>query len=280
MITGARGTGQLAIDGGQPVRATPFPQWPIAGEREEQLLLEVLHSGRWEALGGDKVTTFAARFAAFQGARFGTCVPNGTMALELALRAVGVGPGDEVITTPYTFIATASAALGLGAKPIFVDIVPGACNIDPTRIADAITSRTKAILPVHIGGQPADLDGVLEVADQHGIPVVEDAAQAWGAAWQGRPVGALGALGTFSFQASKNLTAGEGGIVVTNDEALNERCWSLHNVARTTTMLGIHDDLRAHAPTRPRARGRGAGRGGARPARRLSSPRGARPRQR
>jgi len=232
MITGARGTGQLAIDGGQPVRATPFPQWPIAGEREEQLLLEVLHSGRWGALGGDKVTTFAARFAAFQGARFGTCVPNGTMALELALRAVGVGPGDEVITTPYTFIATASAALGLGAKPIFVDIVPGTCNIDPARIADAITSRTKAILPVHIGGQPADLDGVLEVADQHGIPVVEDAAQAWGAAWQGRPVGALGTLGTFSFQASKNLTAGEGGIVVTNDEALNERCWSLHNVGR------------------------------------------------
>jgi len=232
MITGARDTGQLAIDGGQPVRATPFPQWPIAGEREEQLLLGVLHSGRWGALGGDKVTTFAAQFAAFQGARFGTCVPNGTMALELALRSVGVGPRDEVITTPYTFIATASAALGLGAKPIFVDIVPGTCNTDPARIADAITSRTKAILPVHIGGQPADLDGVLEVAGQHGIPVVEDAAQAWGAAWQGRPVGALGALGTFSFQASKNLTAGEGGIVVTNDEVLSERCWSLHNVGR------------------------------------------------
>jgi len=232
VITGMRGTGRLAIDGGQPVRATPFPQWPIAGEREEQLLLEVLHSGRWGALGGDKVTTFAARFAAFQGAQFGTCVPNGTMALELALRAVGVGPGDEVITTPYTFIATASAALGLGAKPIFVDILPGTGNIDPARIGAAVTSRTKAIVPVHIGGQPADLDGVLDVAGRHGVPIVEDAAQAWGAAWRGQPVGAIGDIGTFSFQASKNLTAGEGGIVVTNDEALGERCWSLHNVGR------------------------------------------------
>ncbi|MFN8515305.1 MAG: DegT/DnrJ/EryC1/StrS family aminotransferase [Chloroflexia bacterium] len=224
--------GQLAVDGGQPVRTKPFPAWPIWGEREEQLLLEVLHSGNWGTLTGDKVTTFAAQFAAFQGARFGICVPNGTMALELALRAVGVGPGDEVITTPYTFIATASAALGLGAKPIFVDIDPATGNLDPAQVAPAITSRTKAILPVHIGGNPADLDGLLDVANQHGIPVVEDACQAWGAAWRGRPVGAIGALGTFSFQASKNVTAGEGGIVVTNDDALHDRCWSLHNVGR------------------------------------------------
>jgi len=224
--------GQLAVDGGQPVRTKPFPAWPIWGEREEQLLLEVLHSGHWGTLTGDKVTTFAAQFAAFQGARFGICVPNGTMALELSLRAVGVGPGDEVITTPYTFIATASAALGLGAKPIFVDIDPATGNLDPARVAPAITSRTKAILPVHIGGNPADLDGLLDVANQHGIPLVEDACQAWGATWRGRPVGAIGALGTFSFQASKNVTAGEGGIVITNDDALHDRCWSLHNVGR------------------------------------------------
>ncbi len=227
-----RQTNRLAIDGGQAVRTTPFPAWPIAGEREEQLLLEVLHSGNWGALSGDKVDTFAAQFAAFQGAKYGVCVPNGTMALELALRAVGVQPGDEVITTSYTFIATASAALGLGAKPVFVDIDPDTCNIDPAKIEAAITKKTKAILPVHIGGQPADLDGVREVAARHGIPVVEDAAQAWGAAWNGQPVGALGALGTFSFQASKNLTAGEGGIVLTNDDELYERCWSLHNVGR------------------------------------------------
>src|SRR5687767_15991778 len=114
-------TSRLAIDGGEPVRTEPFPGWPVFDEREERLLLEVLHSGKWGELTGDKVTTFAARFAAYQGAAFGICVPNGTMAIQLGLRALGVGPGDEVITTPYTFIATASAALLLGAKPVFVD---------------------------------------------------------------------------------------------------------------------------------------------------------------
>jgi dTDP-4-amino-4,6-dideoxygalactose transaminase len=232
MVGETTGAERLAIDGGRPVRTTPFPTWPVWGEREEQLLLEVLRSGDWGTLSGDKVTTFAAQFAAFQGARFGVCVPNGTVALELALRAVGVGPGDEVITTPYTFIATASAALGLGAKPVFVDIDPATGNLDPARIAPAITRRTRAILPVHLGGQPADLDGVLDVAGRHGIPVVEDACQAWGAEWRGRGVGPLGALGTFSFQSSKNITAGEGGIVLTDDEALYDRCWSLHNAGR------------------------------------------------
>lgn len=223
---------RLAVEGGEPVRTSPFPQWPVADEREERLLLEVLHSGKWGELTGDKVTIFAARFAEFQGARFGTCVPNGTMALELGLRALSVGPGDEIITTPYTFIATASAALLLGAKPVFVDIDPATCNIDPGQIAPAITARTKAIVPVHIGGQPADLDGVLAVAQQHGLRVLEDACQAWGAEWRGRRVGAIGDLGAFSFQASKNITAGEGGIVVTSDPSLSELCWSLHNVGR------------------------------------------------
>ncbi|MGH2531522.1 MAG: DegT/DnrJ/EryC1/StrS family aminotransferase [Thermomicrobiales bacterium] len=223
---------RLAVDGGEPVRTAPFPRWPVADEREERLLLEVLHSGAWGELSGDKVATFAARFAEYQGARFGICVPNGTMALELGLRAVGVGPGDEVITTPYTFIATASAALLLGAKPVFVDVDPATCTIDPARIAPAITERTKAIVPVHVAGQPADMDGVLTVAREHGLRVVEDACQAWGAEWRGQRVGAIGDLGAFSFQAGKNITAGEGGIVVTNDPALAELCWSLHNVGR------------------------------------------------
>ncbi len=223
---------RLAVEGGSPVRTTPFPAWPVADGREERLLLEVLHSGKWGELSGDKVTTFAARFAAYQGATFGTCVPNGTMALELGLRAIGVGPGDEVITTPYTFIATASAALLLGAKPIFVDIDPATCNIDPARIAAAVSSRTKAIIPVHLAGQPADMDGILHVAAEHGLRVLEDASQAWGAEWRGRRVGAIGDLGTFSFQAGKNITGGEGGIIVTNDPALSDLCWSLHNVGR------------------------------------------------
>ncbi len=220
------------MDGGDPVRTAPYPAWPVFDEREERLLLEVLRSGKWGEIGGDKVTTFAARFAAYQGARFGVCVPNGTMAVQLGLKALGVGPGDEVITTPYTFIATASAALLLGAKPVFVDVAPETCNIDPDRIAPAVTPRTKAIVPVHIGGQPADMDGVLAVAAQHGLRVLEDACQAWGAEWKGSRVGALGDLGCFSFQAGKNINAGEGGIVVTNDEELAELCWSLHNVGR------------------------------------------------
>jgi dTDP-4-amino-4,6-dideoxygalactose transaminase len=223
---------RLAIDGGDPVRTAPFPKWPTFDEREERLLLEVLHSGHWGELTGDKVTTFAARFAAYQGARFGVCVPNGTMAIQLGLKALGVGPGDEVITTPYTFVATPSAALLLGAKPVFVDIDPATCNIDPAKIAPAITARTKAIVPVHIGGQPADMDGVLAVAREHGLRVLEDACQAWGAEWRGQRVGAIGDLGAFSFQAGKNINAGEGGIIVTNDPELAELCWSLHNVGR------------------------------------------------
>jgi dTDP-4-amino-4,6-dideoxygalactose transaminase len=224
--------GPLAIDGGDPVRTAPFPSWPVYDEREERLLLEVLRSGNWGEISGDMVTTFATRFAAYQRAQYGICAPNGTMAIQLGLKALGVGAGDEVITTPYTFIATASAALLLGAKPVFVDVKPDTCNIDPDRLAAAITPRTKAIVPVHIGGQPADMDGVMAVADEYGLHVLEDACQAWGAEWKGTRVGAIGDVGCFSFQAGKNINAGEGGIVVTNDPELAEICWSLHNVGR------------------------------------------------
>lgn len=231
---------RLAMDGGAPVRRAPFPSWPVWGEREEALLLEVLHSGQWGELSGNKVAAFGQAFASFQDAAFGICVPNGTLALELALQALGVGEGDEIITTAYTFIATASSAFAVGARPVFVDIDPETNNIDPARIAAAITARTKAIVPVHIGGQPADMDGVLDVARTHGIPVLEDAAQAWGAAWRGTRVGALGDLGTFSFQESKNITAGEGGIVVTNRPELRDRVWSIHNVGRVPEGAWYH----------------------------------------
>jgi dTDP-4-amino-4,6-dideoxygalactose transaminase len=225
----------LAIDGGTPLRRTPFPIWPVFDEREERALLEVLHSGHWGALTGSKVLAFEKAFAEFQGAAYGVCVPNGTLALELALRALGVQPGDEVITTPYTFVATASAAFAVGARPVFVDIEPDSHNLDPDLLEAAITDRTKVILPVHIAGRSADMDGVLRVAKARNLRVLEDAAQAWGGTWQGRGVGALGDLGTFSFQSSKNMTAGEGGIVLTNDADLAELCWSIHNVGRTRT---------------------------------------------
>lgn len=225
-------TEALAIEGGKPARTSTTPTWPIFGKREEELLLEVLHSGNWSELTGDKVETFARQFATFQGAEYGVCAPNGTLALEVGLEALGVGAGDEIITTAYTFIATASSAFSVGGRPVFVDIDPETNNIDPAKIEEAVTPRTKAIVPVHIAGMPADLDGVMEVASKHGIPVLEDACQAWGASWKGQPVGAIGDIGAFSFQASKNVTAGEGGMIVTNDRGLYGKAWSLHNVGR------------------------------------------------
>lgn len=223
---------RLAIDGGAPVRTTPFHAWPVFDEREELALLAVLHSRQWGVITGTKVLEFEKQFSAFQDARFGVCVPNGTLALELGLEALGIGPGDEVITTPYTFIATSSAVLRLGATPVYVDIEAGTHNIDPACVRAAITGRTRAILPVHLAGRPANMDEILAIAREHNLLVLEDACQAWGAAWRGKRVGALGSLGAFSFQASKNITSGEGGIVITNDPELAERCWSLHNVGR------------------------------------------------
>ena len=222
----------LAIDGGTPVRKTPFHPWPVFDESEERNLLEVLHSGNWGVISGTKVNEFEQKFAAFQDAKFGICVPNGTLALELALRALGIGPGDEVITTPYTFIATASSILTVGATPIFVDIDPNSYNLDPAMVEAALSEHTRAIIPVHLGGRPADMDALLALAQKHNLKIIEDACQAWGSEWRGRRVGALGDLGTFSFQSSKNITAGEGGIVITNDPDLAEKCWSLHYVGK------------------------------------------------
>jgi dTDP-4-amino-4,6-dideoxygalactose transaminase len=224
---------KLALDGGTPVRTASFPAWPVFDEREEKALIEVVRSGHWGVLTGTKVKEFEQRFAAYQQARYGICVVNGTAALEIAMRALDIGPGDEVITTPYTFIATVNVILSVGAVPVFVDIDAHTCLMDTDLLEAAITGRTKAIMPVHLAGCPVDMDAIMDIASRHGLAVVEDACQAWGAEWCGRRVGAIGDLGTFSFQASKNITAGEGGIIVTNDEELAERCWSLHNVGRT-----------------------------------------------
>ena len=155
---------QLAIDGGAPVRTTPFHPWPVFGEAEERNLLEVLHSGKWGVLTGTKVTAFEQKFSAFQGAQFGICVPNGTLALEMSLRAMGIGPGDEVITTPYTFIATASSILLTGATLVFADIDPSSYSLNPAKVEAALSEHTRAIVPVHLGGRPADMDALLALA--------------------------------------------------------------------------------------------------------------------
>ncbi|MDR7551326.1 MAG: DegT/DnrJ/EryC1/StrS family aminotransferase [Armatimonadota bacterium] len=222
----------LALLGGQPVRTRPFPPWPEFGAPEEETLVGVLRSGHWGRTTGSWNQEFERRFAAYQhAARAVTCV-NGTVALELALRAAGIGPNDEVIVPSYTFIATASAALHLGAVPVFADIEPTTYTISVDSAADLASARTRAIVPVHLAGAPADMDGILILARERGLVVIEDAAQAHGAEWQGQRVGAIGALGAFSFQATKVLTAGEGGAVVTNDTTLAEAVWSLQNVGR------------------------------------------------
>jgi len=169
---------------------------------------------------GEEVTAFEREFAAYCGVKHAIAVNTGTSALHLALLAAGIGPGDEVITVPFTFVATVAAIRYIGAKPVFVDIDPVTFNMDPNQLEAAITARTKAIVPVHLYGQMADMDPIMAIADRHGIPVIEDACQAHGAEYKGRRAGSIGVSGCFSFYPGKNLGAcGEGGMVVTNDDA-------------------------------------------------------------
>lgn len=223
---------ELAIHGGPPAVAEPAPAWPIHDAAEETALVEVLRSGHWGSTSGQVVATFEREFAEAQRAAHGICVSNGTLAIAAALRAAGVGIGDEVIVPPYTFIATASAALFVGAVPVFADVDPRTHLLDPASTETAITERTKAVIPVHLAGRPADLAALTGLANRHGLAVVEDCAQATGAEYDGRPVGPIGDLGTFSFQSSKNITAGEGGVVVTDDDRLADAMYALVNVGR------------------------------------------------
>ncbi|MEM3029262.1 MAG: DegT/DnrJ/EryC1/StrS family aminotransferase [Thermoproteota archaeon] len=222
---------RLALKGGKPVRDKPFSKWPVFDERELDALKRVLESGVWGA-GGQNVKRFEERFAAYQDAKYGVAVTSGTTAIEIALRACGIGCGDEVITTPYTFMATATSVLYVNAIPVFVDIEPDTYNIDPEKIEEAITDKTKAILPVHIGGRPANMSAIMKVAEKHGLHVIEDACQAWGSEWMGRRVGSFGDFGCFSFYSSKNITSGEGGVIVAKDHELYVKAWSLHNCGR------------------------------------------------
>jgi dTDP-4-amino-4,6-dideoxygalactose transaminase len=223
----------LAIFGGVPVRQQPFAAFPAFDEREEAALLEVLHSGQWGGY-NPKVKEFERAFADFHSSRFGITAANGTVTLETALLASNIGPGDEVIVPPISFIATATAVLRVGATPVFADIDRQTSNIDPRRIRERITNRTRALIPVHFAGQPADMDEILKIAAEQSLVVIEDCAHAHGATWRGKSVGSMGDVGSFSFQASKNLTAGEGGILTTNSDDLAEIAWSICNQGRRT----------------------------------------------
>ncbi len=221
----------LAINGGEQIRTKPYPTWPTLDPADLAAFESIYNSGQW-GVGGTKVPEFARQFAEFQGANYGVCVNSGTSALYIALKAAAVGPGDEVITTPYTFQATVVAILMAHAVPVFVDTAPDSFLIDVSKIEDAITEKTKAILPVHIAGYPADLDTLVEISEKHNLKLIEDCAQAHGAEWRGRGVGSWGDFGCFSFQSSKNLCAGEGGIILMNDRELYERVWALHSCGR------------------------------------------------
>ncbi|HXK02304.1 MAG TPA: DegT/DnrJ/EryC1/StrS family aminotransferase [Verrucomicrobiae bacterium] len=223
----------LAMLGGQPIRRKPFARWPVFDAAEQQALLEVLHSGVWGGY-SPKVAELERRFAAFHEARFGIAMANGTLSLEAALAAAGVGAGDEVIVPPITFIATASAVLRAGAVPVFADIDAATFCLSPQRLAEAITPRTRAVIPVHFAGHVADLDAILETAAQRRLTVIEDAAHAHGGSWRGRKVGGIGHFGSFSFQQSKNMTSGEGGMLLTNDAELAEGARSVCNQGRRT----------------------------------------------
>ncbi len=223
----ARAADTPAVLGGPPVRTAPFPGWPVADDLDARALADVLQSGRWNR--GRCVDAFERDYAALTGATHCLAVANGTSALLTALAALGIGPGDEVIVPPYTFVATVNAVLLRHALPVFVDTDPETFQIDASRVAQAITPRTRAIVPVHVGGSPADLDTILAAASGRQIPVIEDACQAHLAEWRGRKVGSVGTCGAFSFQASKNLNAGEGGALLTSDETLFERAYAFHN---------------------------------------------------
>lgn len=225
----------LAINGGSKAAeglAERVPRWPKVTEEDRKALLEVLESCRWDRSAGSKLEQFEQAFAEYHDAKYGIAVANGTVSLELCLKAGGIEPGDEVIVPAVTFIATVSAVTEVGAIPIFVDSDPDTISIDADCLEKAISPRTRGIIVVHYGGYPVDLDVIVPLAKKHNLLLVEDAAHAHGTEWRGIKIGAMGNFGSFSFQQSKALTSGEGGIVLTNNAKLAERAYLIHNIGR------------------------------------------------
>jgi len=228
----AAGAAKPALLGGSPVRSTRFPSWPVVDAREEKALSDVLHSGKWFRGDGQTVSRFEEAYARLTGARHCIATANGTSALYASLAGLDVAPGDEVILPPYTFIATLNVVFLQYALPIFADSDPETFQMDADKLESAVTERTAVIMPVHLGGNACDLDAILDVGRRRKVPVLEDACQAHLGEWRGRKLGTLGAAGCFSFQASKNLNSGEGGAILTSDDALAERCWAFHDNSR------------------------------------------------
>jgi dTDP-4-amino-4,6-dideoxygalactose transaminase len=222
----------LAMLGGKKAKGKPFPVWPYYDSNEEHALKQVLESRVWWRTPGTKALEFEKSFAKFHGARHGIAVTNGTAALEVTIAALGITAGDEVIVPNFTFVASASAVLFANALPVLVDIDPETYCIDPDLVEDAITSRTKAIIAVHMGGHPADLDRLKKIASRKRLALIEDSAHAHASEWRGQRVGTFGVAGTFSFQASKLITAGEGGMIISNNDKFEVQARSVHDCGR------------------------------------------------
>lgn len=227
---------ELALLGGRPIRTRPFPRWPQASERDGARLLEVLESGNWGGypFPNRLAAECAERFAAFHGARYCCLVANGTVALTAALQAAGVRFGDEVIVPAYTWEGTAVAVLAAGGVPIFADVDPDTYCLDPEAARQAITPRTRALLPVHLAMRFANMDALVELAVTHDLILIEDCAHAHGGQYRGRGAGSIGDMGCFSFQSSKLMTAGEGGAVITSRLEYYELLQSLVNCGRAS----------------------------------------------
>ncbi|MBB5774975.1 DegT/DnrJ/EryC1/StrS aminotransferase family protein [Nonomuraea jabiensis] len=223
----------LALLGAAPVRTSPFPLWPTPNERVESAVREVVRSGHWWQSGGGVSERLEERLARWFGAARVVCVANGTVALEIGLRGLGIGPGDEVLVPATTFVSTASAVVAVGALPVSVDVDAATWNLDVTAAQDRLSPRTRALVAVHLAGQPVDLTACRRFCDAHGLALVEDSAQAIGARWAEARVGTAGDLTTFSFQAAKLLPGGDGGaVLIPGDAALAERVERLANCGR------------------------------------------------
>ena len=238
---------QLAIDGGRPLRDHPFAPWPSFSAEEIAAATRVLKSGRVNYWTGDEGKQFETEFAAFTGCKHSIALANGTVALELALQALGIGPGDEVIVPCRTFIASASCAFMRGATPVMADVDRDSQNITADTIRAVLSPRTRAIVTVHLAGWPCDMDPILELAHKYQLKVVEDCAQAHGATYKGRAVGSMGEANGFSFCQDKIMTTGgEGGMLTTNDPELWSRAWAFKDhgksyeaVCQTSSSAGI-----------------------------------------
>ncbi|HIQ05225.1 MAG TPA: DegT/DnrJ/EryC1/StrS family aminotransferase, partial [Anaerolineae bacterium] len=224
----------LAILGGTPIRTEPYPPWPVFDERDVAAVTKVVKSGRWGGFPypGPQTAEFARRFAEMQGGGYAVLMANGTITMEVALRAADIGWGDEVIVPAYTFQATAAAPMAAGAIPVIVDIDPETYTIAPQSIEAAITPRTGAIIPVHLGAQMADMDAIMDIAERHNLVVIEDCAHAHGAKWHGKGAGTFGHFGSFSLQSSKILTTGEGGILLCRTPELAAKAASIIDCGR------------------------------------------------